>query len=258
MLEELHALWVYRELIVQFVARAIKTRYKRSILGVVWTMLNPLLTMIVLTLVFSQLFRIQIENFPVYVLSGQLVWLLFANSTSAAMGDMIWSGDLVRRIYMPKSIFAVSAVGTGLVNFVLSLLPLLLISLMLGVKLSLALLIWPLIILLLGLFSLGMGLLLSTVTVYFADMLPVYSVLLTIWLYATPVIYPLEIVPVEWCWLFRLNPMYYFVEAFREPLLSQQIPSGEIWLPAIVFSLVVVLLGGLIFTSRSGEYVYRV
>lgn len=255
--EEIRALLTYRQLVVQFVSRAIKTRYKRSLLGVAWTMLNPLLTMLVLTVVFSQLFRIQIENFPVYVLSGQLIWIFFSNTTSAAMGDMLWSGDLIKRIYVPKSIFAVSAVGTGLVNLGISLLPLLVIALFLKVKLSLALLTWSLTILLLALFSLGLGLILTTISIYFADMAPVYSVLLTIWLYATPVIYPLQIVPQNWQWIFQLNPMYYFVEAFRLPLLYQIVPGWGIWLPALIFSLAALLLGGLIFTAKSDEYAYR-
>jgi len=256
-IEEVQALKAYRGLVVQFVARAIKTRYKRSVLGVVWTMLNPLLTMIVLTVVFSQLFSIQIENFPVYVLSGQLVWIFFSTTTSGAMGEMLWSGELIKRIYVPKSVFAMAAIGTGLVNFLLSLLPLLLIALVLGVKLSPALLTWLLTILLLSIFSLGLGLLLSTATVYFADMLPVYNVLLTIWLYATPVIYPMEIVPQQWHWLFRINPIYYFVEAFREPLLIGVVPGWEIWLPAMGFALGTFLVGGLVFTARSSEYAYR-
>ena len=184
--QELLALVKYRELIVQFVSRSVKTRYKRSVLGVVWTMLNPLLTMIVLTIVFSSLFRFQIENFPIYILSGQMVWIFFSSVTSGAMGEMVWSGDLLKRIYVPKSVFVVSAVGTGLVNIGLSLLPLLGIALVLGVRVNFAILVWPLAIFLLSLFSLGVGLLLSTISVYFADMLPVYDVLLTIWLYATP------------------------------------------------------------------------
>ncbi|MBL7163401.1 MAG: ABC transporter permease [Anaerolineales bacterium] len=256
--EEFQALMAYRGLVVQFVARAIKTRYKRSILGVVWTMLNPLLTMIVLTVVFSQLFRIQIENFPVYVLSGQLVWTFFSTTTSSAMGEMIWSGELIKRIYVPKSVFAVAAIGTGLINFLFSLLPLLIIALVLGVSISPAMFTWLLTIPLLSIFSLGLGLLLSTATVYFADMQPVYNVLLTIWLYLTPVIYPIEIVPQQWHWLFRINPVYYFVEAFREPLLNGKVPGWEIWLPATGFALAIFLIGGLVFTARSSEYAYRI
>ncbi|MBC8332759.1 MAG: ABC transporter permease [Anaerolineae bacterium] len=256
-MEEIRALVVYRELLTQFVARSIKTRYKRSVLGVVWTMLNPLLTMLVLTVVFSQLFRIQIANFPVYVLSGQLVWIFFSSTTSAAMGEMLWSGELLKRIYVPKSVFAIAAVGTGLVNLLVSLLPLLAITFMLGVRLTPALLVWPAAILLLAIFSLGLSLLLSTATVYFADMLPFFNVLLTIWLYATPVIYPLEIVPEQWRWMIRFNPLYYLVEIFRQPLLDGTVPGVELWLPALGFALGVLLCGGLVFTAKADEYAYR-
>lgn len=255
--EEFYALIAYRELIFQFVARAIKTRYKRSLLGVVWTLLNPLLTMIVLTIVFSQLFKITIANFPVYVLSGQLVWIFFSNTTSSAMSEMLFSGELLKRIYVPKSIFAMAAVGTGLVNLLFSLIPLILIALLLGVKINFALLTWVLAIILISGFALGLGLLLSTATVYFADMLPVYNVVLTIWLYATPIIYPLEIVPQPWQGLFRFNPLYYYVELFRTPLLSGVVPGFDIWFPAIGFTLGMFILGALVFASKSSEYAYR-
>jgi len=255
--EEIYALIAYRELVVQFVARAVKTRYKRSMLGVVWTLLNPLLTMIVLTVVFSQLFKITIVNFPVYVLSGQLVWIFFSNITSSAMGEMLGSGDLLKRIFVPKSVFAMAALGTGLVNLFFSLIPLSLIALLLGVKMNFALLAWPLAIILLSVFTLGLSLLLSTATVYFADMLPVFNVILTIWLYATPIIYPLEIVPQPWQGLFRFNPLYYYVELFRTPLLLGVVPGIEIWLPAAGFALGMFILGALVFTSKSSEYAYR-
>jgi ABC-type polysaccharide/polyol phosphate export permease len=258
MVEEIFAAYKYRELIYQFVSRSVKTRYKRSALGVIWTMLNPLLTMVVLTIVFSSLFRFQIEHFPIYILSGQVVWIFFSSVTNGAMGEMVWSGDLLKRIYVPKSVFVLSAIGTGLVNIGLSLVPLLAISLIVGVRLTPALFIWPLSILLLSIFSMGVGFLLSTTAVYFADMLPVYDVILTIWLYATPIIYPLEIVPENWLWLFRLNPLYYLVEVFRIPLLYGILPNRAVWIPAIITSLLVVLIGGWIFSSRARDYAYHI
>ena len=256
-LDEFLALIKYKDLVLQFVSRAIKTRYKRSVLGVVWTMLNPLMTMIVITLVFSQVFRFDIENFPVYFLCGQMTWNFFATSTSMAMGDMVWSGGLLNRIYIPKSVFAVSAVGAGLVNLLITLVPLLIIALVLSAKLSWALLTWPLTIFLMALFSLGVGLILATAAVYFADMLPVYDVVLTIWMYGTPIFYPIEIVPQHWRWLFKLNPMYHYVNAFRLPLLNQEVPSWDTWLPAIGFALVSIIVGWLLFTAKSNEYAYR-
>ncbi len=257
LVEEMLAIFQYRELIYQFVSRSIKTRYKRSILGVVWTMLNPLLTMIVLTIVFSNLFRFEIVHFPIYVLSGQVVWIFFSNVTSSAMGEMVWSGDLLNRIYVPKSVFAVAAIGTGLVNLFLSIFPLIGIALFLGVRLNLSILSWPLIILLLSVFCLGASLFLSTLAVYFADILPVYEVVLTIWMFATPIIYPVDIVPVKWLWIYKLNPMFYFVEAFRLPIHYGLMPGRGLWIPAIIMALVSLLVGGLLFTSKSSEYAYR-
>ena len=173
LVEETLALFEYKDLIYQLVSRSIKTRYKRSFLGVAWTLLNPLLTMVVLTIVFSQLVRFNVENYSVYILSGLVVWNFFSSSTQAAMGEMIWSGALLNRIYMPKSVFPVSAVGTGLVNLGISLIPLVAIAIAIGVKINLSILVLPLATLLLAAFSLGVGLVFATPAVYFSDMLPV-------------------------------------------------------------------------------------
>jgi len=258
LVEELLALIKYQELIRQFVLRAITTRYKRSFLGVVWTMLNPLLTMIVLTLVFSQIFRFSIDNYPVYVLSGLVLWIFFSSSTSAAMGDMLWSGGLLGRIYVPKSVFSVSAVGAGLVNLLLSLIPLFLIAIVLQVKITPAILVMPLSILLLAIFALGVGLLLSTAVVYFADMMPVYEVILVIWMYTTPIIYSIDIIPENIRWLFKLNPLYHMLILFREPLYNGVVPGLSTWLISAGFALTALTLGGVIFTSKSNEYAYRI
>ncbi|MEA3439596.1 MAG: ABC transporter permease [Chloroflexota bacterium] len=255
--EEFHALIHYNELILQSISRAIKTRYKRSALGVLWTMLNPLLMMVVLTVVFSQIFRFSVEHYPVYILCGIVIWNFYSGSTSGAMGEMLWSGELLTRIYVPKSIFTVSSIGTGLLNLLLSLIPLFLISIALGVPITPALLVTPLAILILTGFALGMGLLLSTITVFFADMLPVYEVILRIWFYATPIIYPLEIVPERLLWLIKLNPMYYMVELFRQPLLNGTVPELNYWLIAAGSALLSLIVGSIVFTSKSNDYAYR-
>jgi ABC-type polysaccharide/polyol phosphate export permease len=256
--EEFLALAKYRELILQFVSRSIKTRYKRSFLGVVWTLLNPLLSMAVLTIVFSQVFKFTIDYYPVYVLSGLVIWNFYSSTTSTAMSDMLWGGSLLGRIYVPKSVFAVSAIGTGLVNLLISLIPLGIIALILGVPLSPAILVMPFAILILGVFSLGIGLALSTAAVYFADMLPVYEVGLTILMYATPIIYPIEIIPPQFQWLLRFNPLYYMVIIFRDPLLYGTVPSLSVWLIAGMCAVAALLVGGYLFTSRSNEYAYRI
>lgn len=255
--EEFRALIHYKELVIQSISRAIKTRYKRSALGVLWTMLNPLLMMVVLTVVFSQIFRFSVEHYPVYILCGIVIWNFFSGSTSGAMGEMLWSGELLTRIYVPKSIFTVSSIGTGLLNLMLSLIPLFLISIALGVPITPALLLTPLAVLIVTGFALGMGLLLSTITVFFADMLPVYEVILRIWFYATPIIYPLEIVPERLLWLIKLNPMYYMVELFRQPLLNGTVPELNYWLIAAGSALISLIVGSIVFTSKSNDYAYQ-
>jgi ABC-type polysaccharide/polyol phosphate export permease len=257
-LEEVLALIKYRELIRQFISRSIKTRYKRSVLGILWTLLNPLLTMIVLTIVFSQVFRFTLENYPIYVLCGLVVWNFFSNTTTGAMSDMLWSGNLLGRIYMPKSVFAVSAVGTGLVNLLLSLIPVFVIALVLGIKITSAIMVMPLAIIILALFSLGLGLFLSTAAVFFGDMEPVYNVVLTIWFYSTPIIYPLEVIPEQFQWLIRLNPLYYLLTIFRDPLYKGTVPELSFWLISGVLAFGMLIIGAYVFTSRSNEYAYRI
>lgn len=257
LVEEIISLIKYRDLVYQFVSRSIKTRYKRSVLGVFWTMLNPLFMMIILTIVFSNVFKVG-RNYPIFVLSGLVLWNFFSFATSSAMGEMIWSGALLNRIFMPKSVFAVSAIGTGLVNLLISLVPLFLISIILGGKFTYALLVLPLSIIVLALFALGVGLFLATTAVYFADMVPVYEVVLTIWFYATPIIYPIENIPPHYAWILKLNPMYYIVRIFRLPIYEGVLPGLPDWIIALVCALVAVILGGLIFTNKSKEYAYRI
>ena len=257
LVEELLVLIRYRDLLYQFVSTSIKTRYKRSVLGVVWTLLNPLLTMIILTLVFSQVFRITVDNYPVYVLSGLVVWNFFASTTSQAMVGMALGGSLLQRIYVPKSVFAVSAIGVGLVNLGLSLIPLFLIAIILHTPITPAILVMPFAVILLILFALGVGLILETAAVYFADLLPFYEVLLMLWMYCTPIIYPLDILSPRLQGLFKLNPMYHFVNLLRTPLYAGTVPPLNEWLITAGIALAAFILGTLIFTAKSNEYAYR-
>jgi ABC-2 type transport system permease protein len=256
--EEFLTLVKYRDLIVQLVSRSIKTRYKRSVLGVAWTMLSPLLTMLVLTLVFSTLFRYPSRDYALYVLSALLVWNFFAQSTMAAMNDLVWSGGLLGRISVPKTVFAVSAVGTAIVNLALALVPYSLIALALGRVPRPAVLALPLPVLCAAMFSIGVGLALSAAAVYFTDVLPTYEVLLAAWMYLTPVIYPMELLPQSVQGVLRFNPMYYLVESFRSILYEGRIPSGQTLAIGFAVSLSALVLGWWVFTRKAREYAYRV
>jgi ABC-2 type transport system permease protein len=256
-LEEIREIRRYKYLIVQLTRRDILARYKRSFLGVAWTMLNPLGMMIVLSIVFSQLFS-TVESYPAYILSGLIAWNFFAQSTNAAMSGLVWGGSLLQRIYIPRTAFGISAVGTALVNLLLSLVPLLLVMLFTHTTLHLAILFLPVSIILLACFALGVGLILSTMAVYFPDVAEMYQIILLAWMYLTPIIYPEEIIPPNLQFIFYLNPMYYLVKLFRLPLYNGTIPTAEQIIPAALCGFGALIIGWIFFTSKSDEFAYRI
>lgn len=257
-LEELVMAWRYRDLVVQLVRRDIVARYKRSLLGVVWTMLNPLGMMVVLTIAFSQVFG-EARAYPGYVLVGLVAWNFFAQTTVAAMEQLVWGGGLLQRIYIPRTMFAISAVGTGLVNLVLSLVPLVAVMLVTGLSIGPEVLFLPVSILLLAAFALGVGLLLSAVAVYFPDVIEMYEIVLTAWMYLTPIIYPEEIIPESIrFWLFNLNPAYHLIKLFRQPVYHGMLPSPTRLATAALMALGALVIGWLVFSRRADEFAYRV
>jgi ABC-2 type transport system permease protein len=256
-LVELQEAWHYRDLIFFLVRRDLTARYKRSVLGIAWTMLNPLGMMIVLSIVFSQIFRVTIEDYPAYVLSGLIAWNFFSQSSSSAIYALVWGGDLLQRIYIPRSTFAISSIGTGLINLVLSLVPLILVMAVIGTPIHATIILAPVAMIFLGLFSLGIGLLISTIGIYFYDVVEMYAILLMAWMYITPIIYTTDLLPENIQRLIQLNPMVHLVVLFRSLVLYGEIPSLENWLISAGFALGTFLIGWLVFTSKSDEFAYR-
>ena len=257
-LTELRELGNYRYLLGQLIRRDILTRYKRSFLGVAWTMLNPLGTMLVMTFVFSLLFKGSVQNYPVYVLSGLIGWNFFSQGTNAAMSGLVWGGSLMQRIYLPRTIFGVSAIGTALVNTLLSIVPLLLVILISGAKIYWTIAYLPVSILLLTGFSLGFGLILSALAVFFPDVSEMYQIILMAWMYLTPIIYPESIIPEQYLGIYRLNPLNSMIKLFRLPVYEGRIPTIQELLPALLWSVGTLIVGWIFFTSKSDEYAYRV
>lgn len=256
-LEELCGVFQYRDLIYQLIQRDIVARYKRSILGIAWTLLNPLGTMLVMTIVFSQLFH-TVKGYPVYILSGLLAWTFFSQTTNSSMQQMVWGSALLHRIYMPRAVFAVSSIGTGLVNLILSFIPLTIIMFITETPLRWSLLFLPIAIFLLAIFSLGIGLLLSTIAIYFPDAAEMYQVALSAWMYLSPIIYPTEIIPETYRYLFfHLNPMYYLIQIFRQPLYDGTIPSFPMMSMGIGISTLTLIVGWIVFSYKADEFTYR-
>ncbi len=258
MVEEFIQAVRYRDLIRQLVRRDVLTRYKRSVLGVAWTMLTPLGMMLVLTIVFSNLFQTT-RAYPVYLLSGIIAWTFLSQTTTSAMSQLTWGGILLHRIYLPRTTFAIASVGTGLVNLLLSLVPFGLVMAITGNPLRPAAVLLPVSILLLALFALGLGLLVSSLAAYFPDIAEMYQILLLGWMYLTPIIYPESIIPAaqRW-WILGLNPMYHLLQMFRLPLYEGHWPSLERLALAAAIAVVMFVIGWIVFTNRADEFAYRV
>lgn len=246
----------YGDLLRLLVSRSIKTRYKRSVLGVAWTLLNPLVNMVVMSIAFSAIFRSTIPHYPVYVLVGLVVWTFFAQTTAYAMGTLLWGGALLRRIYVPPMIFAVACVANGLINLAFSLVPLLLIILVLGHPVYPTWLYLPVSVLLVATFCLGVSLLVSTWSVFFADMLDMYQLFLQAWFFLTPIIYPREIVPERFAWVITANPMAHFADLFRMPLYHGRVPDPATVAVCAAWAGAAFLLGGWVFTRKADELAY--
>jgi homopolymeric O-antigen transport system permease protein len=249
--EELASLWAYRDLVVQLVRRDLVARYKRSVLGVLWTLLNPLGTTAILVVVFSNAFAAG-RTYPAYVLAGLVSWSFFAQTTVGAARQLVAGGHLIRRIYLPRTVFAVAAIGTGLLNLLLALIPLFGIMLVTGVPVRLTILFLPVSIATLAAFALGIGLVLSTLAVDFNDATELYGILLPALLYLTPIIYPKEILPASARpWLVDANPLNHLVALFRLPLCEGRLPDGESCLIAFGTATAALLIGWLVFTARA-------
>jgi ABC-2 type transport system permease protein len=247
----------YRDLLKSLIAKTIKSRYKRSVLGVAWTLLNPLVNMAVLAIAFSTVFRTHIPHYAVYLLIGLTAWNFFSQSTAWAMGQFAWGGALMKRVYVPPSIFAVSCVGNGLVNVGFSLVPLLLIMLVAHHPFHATWWVFPLAMLVLSVFCLGVALLVSTLAVFFADVVDMYQLMLQAWFFLTPIIYPREVFPQQYAWILHLNPMYPLLELVRLPIYAGQIPDARTVLLAVGWALAALAVGSWIFIRKADEFAYR-
>ncbi len=255
-IEEAADLWRFRGLVHELVIRDIKVRYKRSVLGILWTMLAPLLNMIALTLVFSAILKTAIDNYPVYFMAGSIFWAFFAQTTMTVTGQTSGSNELAKRTFVPRSVFVASAVGGGLINLALSLVPLLLILLFTGFPLHATWVFLPVSVAIVSLFTAGASLLLYTVASRFADVKEMYPVLVQTWFFLTPIVYHPSIVPPKYRFALWANPMYYLVQTFRDPIYDGTVPKLGLLLGAVALSIAVLVTGWVYFCHRRDQMVY--
>ncbi|MBO4324731.1 MAG: ABC transporter permease [Lachnospiraceae bacterium] len=245
----------YQLLFRQLVSRDFKAKYKRSALGLIWSFLNPLLTMIVQYIVFSTLFNSDIEKFPVYLLIGIVFFNYFNEAVSMGMTSITGNASLIKKVYVPKYIYPVSRVISSLINFLLALIPLFLVMIITGTGFRPSLLLLVFDIICLTAFSMGMGLILSTAMTFFQDMQFLWGVISMIWMYFTPLFYPESIIPVNIIGIYRLNPLYQFITFARTCIIKGVSPQPIMYLQCILSAMVVVLLGVFIFKKNQDRFI---
>ena len=255
-IEEAQSLWTYRGLVHELVVRDIKVRYKRSVLGILWTMLAPLLNMVALTLVFSALLKTTIQNYPVYFMTGSIFWGFFAQTTTTAALQTHNSNELAKRMFVPRSVFIASALGGGLVNLFLSLIPLILILAATGFPLHATWAFLPVPILIGSLFTAGASLVLFTAASRIADIKEMYPVIIQTWFFLTPIVYDPSIMPGRYRFIVSLNPMYFLIRIFRDPIYDGVLPSATLLGASFALSAAVFVTGWVFFCHRRDDMAY--
>lgn len=254
-LSYLSSIYHYRFLIKQLVSRDFKTKYKRSVLGIVWSFLNPLLTMLVQYIVFSTLFKSDITNFPVYLLVGVVFFNFFSEACGMGLNSIVGNAPLITKVYIPKYIFPLSRVISSFINFGLALIPLFAVLLLTGQQITKSVLLLPFSLMCTWIFCLGMVLILSALMVFFRDVQFLWNVVSMLWMYATPIFYPESIIPSKFAFVHQINPLYYFIRFARVVLLEGVSPEPKSYLLCIVAAAVPVIIGILLFRQTQDRFV---
>jgi ABC-type polysaccharide/polyol phosphate export permease len=256
-LRDARATWRKRSLLRVLVARDLAVRYKRSVLGVWWTLLNPLLETAVLWMVFSQVFRFAVPGVPyvVFVLSGVLLFNCFRQTLLGVAASMFLHADLLSKVRVAPAVFSVSTVGANLITFGFTLVPLALVMAISGVAPSPAAPLVIVVVLLLAAFAFGLGLALAPIVVRFPDTLDLLAICVTMIGYLAPVFYPPDIVPQRFQWIVHLNPIYHAVTLFRELLYGHGLGDPLSWLALVVSAAVALLVGHAVHNAlRRGAF----
>lgn len=245
----------FQPLLSELIARDIKVKYRKSVLGVLWTLLNPLFMMIVLSVVFSNLFKFDVEYFPVYLLSGQLIFNFYSEVTTTSMSAIIDNGPLIKKVYVPKYLFILARTFSSTINLLASFTALICVMVAMRVELHYTVLLVSIPLFFIVAFSLGVGLLLSAITVKFRDIMHLYSVFVTALMYLTPVIYPMSILP-EWLKpIVLLNPITNILQMFRDVMMYNTLPGLRSIAIALVECGVMLVIGLYVFYKRQDSFI---
>jgi lipopolysaccharide transport system permease protein len=235
-------LWYYRELLYFLTLRDIKVRYKQTLMGVAWVIIQPLTTVLIFTLVFNRFVRLDSGRlpYPLFALTGLLLWLFFANAVTNSTHSLISNANLITKVYFPRMFIPAASVAAGLVDLSVAFLLLILLSFYYGVALTPTILLLPLFVAMMALLALAVGLLSAAVTVKYRDLRHALPFIIQLWMFASPVIYPTSVVPQRWKWLVTINPVAGIIEGFRASLTGSPLDWVDVSISAVItFALLV-------------------
>ncbi|SCY96665.1 ABC-2 type transport system permease protein/lipopolysaccharide transport system permease protein [Paenibacillus polysaccharolyticus] len=245
----------YNYLLILLTQNHISKKYRGSVLGIFWSLLNPLLQMIVLTLIFSSFFGNQISNFPLYMISARLVFEFFSTATNGTMKSIVDSSDLIKKVYIPKYLITSSKVLAEFIIFLISLIDLLIVIFITGADININFIYVPLYLLLLFIFTTGVSLVLSTITIFFRDIEHLYSVFVMTLMYFSAIFYPAEIVPEKYRFILEMNPLYQFISGFRQIVYYGQPIELYNLLYCIVAGIVSLSIGLFVFEKNQHKFI---
>ncbi len=255
-IKRLEAFQHYKPLLQQLVMKDVKLKYRRSFLGYVWSILNPLMIMIIMVLVFESMFRFDIANYPVYLIIGQTVFNFVSEATNQAMWSITGNAALLKKTYVPKYIFTISKVTSSLVNTLFALGAMLIVFVVCHVRFNWYMLFIPVILLQVYIFSVGLGLLLAQGTVFFRDIQYIYGAFLTAWMYLTPMFYPINQLPFQLMWAIKhFNPLYSYITQFRTIVLEGLFPDTRLIIYGFVVAFASLLIGTWVFMKNQDRFI---
>lgn len=248
----------YRELIWALALKELKIRYKRSVLGFMWALLNPALLMLVLTLVFSTIMRFAIPHYAIFLLSVLLPWTFFSQSLSYAVEAIVTNGDLIKKVAVPKLVFPMAALVSNLINLMLSMIPLAILVPLLRHPFYWTWLYLPVPLLALTIFTLGMTFFFAAANVYYRDVSHILQIVLSAWFYVTPIIYPIDAIPPKHQWILKLNPIIYVINGFRLAVYYGQLPKAQSIVASFVCAFISLIVGYSLFRKYQNNFVFYV
>ncbi|MBN1264371.1 MAG: ABC transporter permease [Anaerolineales bacterium] len=254
MFRSIREIFQYKEMIASLVRQSLRTRYRGSFLGFLWTFVNPLMQLVVYSIVFSVVMRIEIDNFAMYLFIGLIPWIFFANALRESSVCILNNDNLIKKIYFPRAVLPVSVVLAGFINMMLGFVIVIAMLLLTGLGLSLEIVYLPVVLAVELVLSTGIALWVSSLTVYFRDLEHMLEVVTMVWFYLTPIVYNVELIPERWQPLFRLNPMYALIQEYRNVLFFQTgLDAGNLVYPAVL-SVLLLFSGVLVFEKLQRNF----